>query len=93
MLFIFQGISELGPFCRSIWHPLPRFSLELNLKLIFSNLKNSIFRKTWLDYCLSWSKWCSFCHTMSLDTIEVNAYVSLAFVSNLIQAKLSPAIV
>lgn len=70
---------------------MPGFPLGLNMELILGNFKNSVSKKTWSDYRLSWSRWCSFCQDFGLDSLVVTSYVSLSFVSSLLQANLSPA--
>ena len=70
---------------------MPRFPLGLNMGLILYNLKNSVSSKTWIDYVGSWSKWCSFCHGVGMDPLDVSSYLVLSFLSSLIQSSLSPA--
>ena len=61
------------------------------MELIFSNLRNSVSSKTWSDYKLSWSRWFSFCQEVGSDPFNVTPLLALTFLSNLIQAQMSPA--
>ena len=70
---------------------MPGIPLGLNMGLIFSNLRNSVSSKTWSDYKLSWSRWFSFCQNVGSDPFSVTPLLALSFLSNLIQARLSPA--